>query len=266
MPAAAYRAPGWLANPHLHTIYGSLLVASPRVAYRRERWDTPDGDFVDVDHVDAPPDAPRVVLFHGLEGSSDSPYARMLMHRVAQRGWRGAVVNFRGCSGEPNRLPRAYHSGDWQEVDWILAKLASASQGAPLFAAGVSLGGNALLKWLGERGAAARGIVARAAAVSAPLDLMAAGDALGRGFSLLYAKHFLGTLKARAEAPIAGSIPWLLLATKGTGTAGSFSKVTSIQRVNTSGGMPPSSPCTADLLGRKARVDYVATYRFFVAN
>lgn len=200
MPAAAYRAPGWLANPHLHTIYGSLFVASPRVAYRRERWDTPDGDFVDVDFVDAPPDAPRVVLFHGLEGSSDSPYARMLMHRVAQRGWRGAVVNFRGCSGEPNRLPRAYHSGDWQEVDWILAKLASASQGAPLYAAGVSLGGNALLKWLGERGAAARGIVARAAAVSAPLDLMAAGDALGRGFSLLYAKHFLGTLKARAAA------------------------------------------------------------------
>jgi predicted alpha/beta-fold hydrolase len=200
MPAPPYRAPGWLANPHLHTIYGSLFVASPRVDYRRERWEAPDGDFVDVDHVDAPPGAPRVVLFHGLEGSSASPYARMLMQRVAQRGWRGAVVNFRGCSGEPNRLPRAYHSGDWQEVDWILARLAAASNGAPLYAAGVSLGGNALLKWLGERGEAATAIVARAAAVSAPLDLMAAGEALGRGFSLVYARHFLATLKRNAAA------------------------------------------------------------------
>jgi hypothetical protein len=200
MAAPGYRAPAWLANAHLHTIYGSLLVGSPRVDYRRERWEAPDGDFVDLDFVDAPPDAPRVVLFHGLEGSSASPYARMLMHRVSQRGWRGTVVNFRGCSGEPNRLPRAYHSGDWQEVDWILARLAAGGNGAPLFAAGVSLGGNALLKWLGERGESARGLVTRAAAVSAPLDLMAAGAALERGFSLLYAKHFLATMKARATA------------------------------------------------------------------
>ena len=195
MPAPPYRAPRWLANPHLHTIYGSLLVGSPRVDYRRERWEAPDGDFVDVDHVDAPPGAPWVVLFHGLEGSSASPYARMLMHRVGQRGWRGTVMNFRGCSGEPNRLPRAYHSGDWQEVDWVLARIASRAGGAPVHAAGVSLGGNALLKWLGEKGEAARGTVASAAAVSAPLDLMAAGAALGEGFSLLYAKHFLATMK-----------------------------------------------------------------------
>ncbi|MBX3716326.1 MAG: hydrolase [Burkholderiales bacterium] len=198
MPAPPYRAPRWLANPHLHTIYGSLLVGSPRVAYRRERWEAPDGDFVDVDHVDAPPGAPWVVLFHGLEGSSASPYARMLMHRVGQRGWRGTVMNFRGCSGEPNRLPRAYHSGDWQEVDWVLSRIASRAGGAPVHAAGVSLGGNALLKWLGEKGEAARGTVASAAAVSAPLDLMAAGAALGEGFSLLYAKHFLATMKRRA--------------------------------------------------------------------
>jgi len=200
MAAPGYRAPAWLANAHLHTIYGSLLAGSPAVAYRRERWEAPDGDFVDVDHVDALPDAPWVVLFHGLEGSSASPYARMLMHRVRARGWRGSVVNFRGCSGEPNRLPRAYHSGDWQEVDWILGRIASRANGAPVHAAGVSLGGNALLRWLGERGEGARGILARAAAVSAPLDLMAAGEALGRGFSLLYAKHFLATMKRRATA------------------------------------------------------------------
>jgi predicted alpha/beta-fold hydrolase len=125
------------------------------------------------------------------------------MHRVRQREWRGTVINFRGCSGEPNRLPRAYHSGDSNEVNWILRRVKPLAGEAPVFAAGVSLGGNALLKWLGELGDEASGIVARAATVSAPLDLMAAGDALGRGFSLVYAKHFLGTMKARAGAKLA---------------------------------------------------------------
>jgi predicted alpha/beta-fold hydrolase len=200
MAAPVYRAPPWLANAHLQTIYGSLLAPRPVVRYRRERWETPDGDFVDTDHVDAAPDRPWVVLFHGLEGSSGSAYARALMHRVAGRGWRGMVVNFRGCSGEPNRLARAYHSGDSAEVDWILARLKPLANGAPVYAAGVSLGGNALLKWLGERGPAAAAIVARAAAVSAPLDLMAAGEALERGLSIVYAKHFLSTMKDRAAA------------------------------------------------------------------
>ncbi len=200
MPAPGYRAPRWFANAHLHTIYGSALAKKAPVAYRRERWETPDGDFVDTDHVDAPPDRPWVVLFHGLEGSSDSAYARALMSKVKARGWRGTVLNFRGCSGEPNRLPRAYHSGDSTEVDWVLRRLQPLRHGAPLYAAGVSLGGNALLKWLGETGEAARGIVDRAAAVSAPVDLMAAGDALGKGFALVYAKHFLATMKRRAEA------------------------------------------------------------------
>jgi hypothetical protein len=110
------------------------------------------------------------------------------------------VLNFRGCSGEPNRLPRAYHSGDSAEVNWVLRKLQPLRNGAPMYAAGVSLGGNALLKWLGETGEEAKGLVSRAAAVSAPVDLMAAGEALGRGFSLFYAKHFLATMKTRAEA------------------------------------------------------------------
>jgi predicted alpha/beta-fold hydrolase len=200
MAAPVYRAPRWLANPHLQTIYGSLFAARPAVSYRRERWETPDGDFVDVDHVDALPDRPWVVLFHGLEGSSGSAYALTLMNRVAARGWRGTVVNFRGCSGEPNRLARAYHSGDSAEIDWILARMGPLANGAPLYVAGVSLGGNALLRWLGERRGHAAGIVARAAAVSAPLDLMAAGEALGRGFALVYAKHFLATMKKSAGA------------------------------------------------------------------
>jgi hypothetical protein len=185
----------WLRNAHLQTVYASLMAAAPRIAYRRERWDTPDGDFVDVDFVDGPPGTPWVHLFHGLEGSSRSSYARMLMHFVRLRGWRGSVMIFRGLSGEMNRLPRAYHSGDSDEVDWVLRRLFPRVGAAPLYATGVSLGGNALAKWLGERGEAAQGIVARAAAVSAPLDLMAAGEALGRGISRLYTRHFLATLK-----------------------------------------------------------------------
>jgi predicted alpha/beta-fold hydrolase len=192
----------WLANAHLQTIYASLFARAPRVAFRRERWDTPDGDFVDVDFVDGPETAPWVHLFHGLEGSSNSPYARMLMTHVKERGWRGSVFHFRGCSGEPNRLPRAYHSGDSDEIDWALRRVHGLAHGAPLHAAGVSLGGNALTKWLGERGDEARAILADAAIVSAPLDLVAAGDALGRGISLAYAWHFLGSLKRTSLAKL----------------------------------------------------------------
>ena len=194
----AFVAAPWLANAHLQTIYGAVAAHAPRVAFRRERWDTPDGDFVDVDFVDGAERTPWVHLYHGLEGSSNSPYARMLMAHVQGRGWRGSVFHFRGCSGEPNRLPRAYHSGDTAEIAWSLARLKALAGGAPLYATGVSLGGNAFCKWLGESGESARGIVARAAAVSAPLDLMAAGDALGRGFARVYAWHFLGTLKRGA--------------------------------------------------------------------
>jgi predicted alpha/beta-fold hydrolase len=196
-PGSFVAAP-WLANPHLQTVYGALAAPAPRIAFRRERWDTPDGDFVDVDFVDGPAGAPWVHLYHGLEGSSNSPYARNLMGRVRARGWRGSVFHFRGCSGEPNRLPRAYHSGDSEEIDWSIRRVKQRAGAAPLYAVGVSLGGNAFAKWLGERGAAACAVVERAAAVSAPLDLMAAGDALGRGISRAYAWHFLGSLKRNA--------------------------------------------------------------------
>ena len=196
-PGSFVPAP-WLANAHLQTLYGALAANAPRLAFRRERWDTPDGDFVDVDFVDGPEGTPWVHLYHGLEGSSNSPYARMLMAHVRQRAWRGSVFHFRGCSGEPNRLARAYHSGDTEEIDWSLARVKALAGAAPLFAAGVSLGGNAFCKWLGEHGESARAIVERAAAVSAPLDLMAAGEALGRGFARVYAWNFLGSLKRGA--------------------------------------------------------------------
>lgn len=198
MTGQHYSAPPWLPGGHAQTIW-PLLIKGALPDYRRERWDTPDEDFIDLDWIAGQPGAPCVVLFHGLEGNSGSHYARRLMHAVEQRGWHGVVVHFRGCSGEPNRLPRAYHSGDSQEIDWILRRLQTRGYPA-LFVAGVSLGGNALLKWLAEQGGLASGVIAAAAAVSAPLDLAAANTALSSGFNLVYARHFLRTLIPAALA------------------------------------------------------------------
>jgi hypothetical protein len=200
-----YRAPLWLPGAHLQTIAAARLLPLPRVEYRRERWDTPDGDFIDVDFALPEPareDAPVLVLFHGLEGCSQSHYARSIMRAAADRGWRGLVPHFRGCSGEPNRLPRAYHSGDSEEGDWILRRVRARFPAAPLYAAGISLGGNMLAKWLGERGSDARFVTA-AASIGSPLDLAAGGAALGRGFNLVYTRMFLATLKKKALEKIA---------------------------------------------------------------
>lgn len=196
-----YRAPAWLPGGHAQTVYAPLLAGYPP-GYRRERWDTPDGDFIDLDWVDAPPQRPLVVAFHGLEGSSRSHYALALMRALRARGWAGVVPHFRGCSGQPNRLARAYHSGDSAEVDWVLRRLRRGAAG-PVYAAGVSLGGNALLKWLGEQGTAAGEVVGAAASVSAPLDLTVSGDALACGLNRVYTRLFLATLKPRSLAKLA---------------------------------------------------------------
>ncbi|HQR03802.1 MAG: alpha/beta fold hydrolase [Proteobacteria bacterium] len=200
-PPPPYRAPVWLPGGHLQTLW-PLVCPAPAPSYRRERWDTPDGDFIDLDWIEGTTSAPLLILFHGLEGSSRSPYARQLMAAAGARGWRGVVVHFRGCSGEPNRLLRAYHSGDSAELDWILRRMRKDHDG-PLHVVGVSLGGNALLKWLGELGPAAGEIVASAAALCAPLDLAAVDRALGAGINRLYARHFLHTLIPKALAKAA---------------------------------------------------------------
>lgn len=199
-----YRAPHWLPGAHVQTIAAARLLRAPRVEYRRERWETPDGDFIDVDFAQPEPvvnDAPVLVMFHGLEGCSRSHYALAIMRAAADRRWCGVVAHFRGCSGEPNRLPRAYHSGDSNEGDWILRRLRDRFSAARLHAVGISLGGNMLAKWLGERGAETSFVTA-AASVCSPLDLAAGGAALGRGFNLVYTKMFLATLKGKALAKI----------------------------------------------------------------
>lgn len=193
-----YAAPPWLPGGHLQTIYPATCIVKPKVVYRRERWNTPDDDFIDIDFVDGKSGQPFIVLFHGLEGSSDSHYARALMAHVASLGWSGAVPHFRGCSGEPNQAPRFYHSGDAAEVDWIIRRLAGLHKESTsrFYAAGFSLGGNALLRWLGESQHQAE-IVDAACAISAPLDLAGGGAALSRGLNMIYTRMFLQTLKPK---------------------------------------------------------------------
>jgi uncharacterized protein len=198
-----YQSPWWLQGAHAQTIYPPLFARRPVLAYQRERWDTtpngkPDGDFIDVDRILGSPTSPMLVVFHGLEGSSQSIYALNLMAAAQSRGWRGMVPHFRGCSGEINRLPRAYHSGDSAEIDWILRRVKAEAPDQPVYVVAISLGGNASLKWLGEQGSAASSVVDALAAISAPLDLMASGEALGRGFNKLYSRMFLNTMKKSA--------------------------------------------------------------------
>jgi predicted alpha/beta-fold hydrolase len=207
----SYRSPRWLPGGHAQTIWPALWARryeGPQPAYTRERWDTPDGDFVDVDRQpaanrDAEHQAPLLVLFHGLEGSSSSAYAQAFAFVARQRGWHYAVPHFRGCSGELNRAPRAYHSGDFTEIGWMLGRL-HAGHAGPLLAVGISLGGNALLRWAAEAGETAAPVVRAVAAVSSPLDLAAGGHAIGRGLNRqIYTRMFLASMKPKALAKLA---------------------------------------------------------------
>ena len=201
--AGPYRAPGWLRGGHAQTIAAALSVPRPAVSYRREVWQSPDGDCLGGDFAQPEPEAaaaPVLVLFHGLEGSSRSHYALALMHEAGARGWRALVVHFRGCGGLPNRRPRAYHSGDSEEADWILRSVAARWPAAGVHAAGVSLGGNVLSKWLGERAEDAR-LLRAAAVVSVPFDLVAGGRSLARGFNrAVYGRYFLRSMRRKALA------------------------------------------------------------------
>ena len=201
-----YRAPRWLIGGHAQTIWPALFskrLHGPVPTLRRERWTTPDGDFVDVDWQGEDVTQPLLVLFHGLEGSSASHYAQAFAHWAREHRWRYAVPHFRGCSGELNLAPRAYHSGDFEEIGWMLSRVRAQHVG-PIAAVGVSLGGNALLRWAEEAGDAAGAIVKAVCAVSSPIDLTAGGRAIGRGFNRqVYTRMFLNTMKPKALRKLA---------------------------------------------------------------
>lgn len=197
-----YSAPFWLPTGHLQTIYAGAVASAPVVRYRRERWELPDGDFVDVDWALGAgilQSAPVVALFHGLEGNSQSNYARALMFATLNKGWQGVVIHFRGCSGEPNRLPRVYYAGDTEEIQGLLTRLRTNMPEAPIYAVGVSLGANALLKWLGESSESAKLTISKAVAVSAPIDLSASAKALDTGLNrILYTPRFVDSMRPKA--------------------------------------------------------------------
>ncbi len=201
---STYAPPWWLPGGDSQTIYARSLARRYKIHYRRERWETPDGDFIDLDWTDSSGDDGKLlVLFHGLEGCSRSHYALSLMAMAQQRGWRGVVPHFRGCSGELNRLPRAYHSGDSAEIDWILRRLKAANRHSEVYAVGVSLGGNMLLKWLGEANSGAGAVIERAVAISAPVDLHAAASVLDFGHrKAIYTRRFLRALRKKVLAKI----------------------------------------------------------------
>lgn len=203
-----YVAPSWLPGGNLQTIWPALYSlhgddAAPQ--FIRERWTSPDADFIDVDRVPVPaayarPASPHtlLVMFHGLEGSSRSHYSQAFAHYARERGMAFAIPHFRGCGGELNVGPRAYHSGDFEEIGWMLARLRQQHVG-PIVAVGVSLGGNALLRWAQEMGALAAQTVSAVAAVCAPIDLAASGMAIGRGFNRqVYTRMFLKTMVPKA--------------------------------------------------------------------
>lgn len=193
----AFRPAWWCRSPHLQTLWPVLMRRAPRVPLQRERLELPDGDFIDLDWLAAADaTAPVVIVLHGLEGSSDSQYARGLLAAVQRRGWRAAVMHFRGCSGEPNRVARSYHSGETGDLAHVVGELRARSPDLPIGVVGYSLGGNVLLKWLGESGSTA---VEAAVAVSVPYDLARAAERLERGVSRLYQWELLRRLRASVE-------------------------------------------------------------------
>lgn len=198
-----YRAPRWLPGGNLQTIWPALYARRAVPLYHRERWTTPDGDFIDVDWLQTPPRQTLLVVFHGLEGSSESHYAQAFADFARANGYQFAMPHFRGCSGEMNLGPRAYHSGDFEEIGWILARFRARHQG-PILVAGVSLGGNALMRWAEEMGEQAAQVVSAVASVSSPLDLAASALAIGKGFNrLVYTRMFLNSMKPKALRKLA---------------------------------------------------------------
>ncbi len=189
---AAFEPAWWLPGPHLQTLWPVLCRRKPRLGLRRERLELPDGDFLDLAWTPGER-GPIVLILHGLEGSSDSGYVGGLLQAVAQRGWRGVVLHFRGCSGEPNRQAASYNAGHTRDLDYVSRLLRRREPLTPIACVGYSLGGNALLKWLGETGTDAP--IQAAVAVSVPFRLELAVQRLDRGISRLYQTYLLRQLR-----------------------------------------------------------------------
>jgi hypothetical protein len=203
--SASFESPWWIRGAHAQTIGGRLLRGTDGVTFRKERLDTADGDFLDleyasVDGVVLPEDAPLVLKLHGLEGSAHSGYSVELARALALKGVRSVGLNFRSCGGEMNRTARFYHSGDTEDLALVLDHLLKTTPADRLGALGFSLGGNVLLKYLGEQGSRAGGQLRAAVAVSVPYDLGACADRMNQRAGRVYAAFFLRSLRAKVRA------------------------------------------------------------------
>lgn len=200
-----YRPAWWLPDPHSATVWGRLGRREPTPLVQRERWDTPDGDFIELARLASPdgPAAPRLLLLHGLEGGTHSHYAKAMFREARSRRWAMDLLLFRTCGSEPNRLPRSYHSGETTDPLWVIEQIVARYPDAPLGLMGVSLGGNVLCKLLGEAPRRLPPQVTGAVAVSVPFDLARASRRIGQGFGVVYERLFLRTLVPKALAKIA---------------------------------------------------------------
>lgn len=184
MSETQFKPAWWLPNSHLQTIWPAICRSSINLPLERERLELPDGDFLDLDWYGKNQSGPIVLILHGFEGSIESHYAKGMLQSINQKGWRGLFMHFRGCSGEPNRLLRGYHSGETQDVAFVVQTMREREPNTAIAAIGYSLGGNVLLKWLGETGS--DNPLKAATAVSVPFDLHKASERIQRGFSRLY--------------------------------------------------------------------------------
>ena len=210
-PSSGYSPAWWLPNSHLQTLWGKLLRRPGIQVTAIERLDTPDDDFLDIHHLDAPDGAPLLVLLHGLEGTIRSHYIQGLLAQARARRWRAAVLIFRSCSDEMNRSRRFYHSGETADLALALDHLSRKFPRSPIVLAGASLGGNVLLKYLGEQGNGISPQIKGAVAVSVPFDLGRSSRHINRGFARVYQRHFLRSLRRKALAKL-GRYPDLVSA------------------------------------------------------
>ena len=202
LPPPDFKPAWWCRSAHAQSIFGSVLKTS-RVPLHRKRFETPDGDFLDLDFLELneSKSGPRVLIVHGLEGSSKSPYVQNLLAEIARRGWRAAVLNMRMCSGEPNRVKQTYHSGKTEDLDFVVRELAKDHPEEKMYLVGYSIGGNIVLKWLGEQGEKAAPTIAGAAVVSVPYDLARSVERMDRGFNReVYTRLLLKRLLKKLDA------------------------------------------------------------------
>ncbi len=193
-----YSPAWWIRGGHLQTLWGKFFRRQSPAPTRIQRWNTPDGDFLEIHRVDSSPETPRVLLLHGLEGTIRSHYAQGLLNEAVRRGWGADLLIFRSCGSAPNKARRFYHSGETGDLAFAIERINAEYPSAPLAIAGVSLGGNVLLKFLGERGERLPPQLKAAAAVSVPFDLSRSSTRINRGFSRVYQRFFLGSLRRKA--------------------------------------------------------------------